>query len=292
MRCFRFIEAEKANHPVRRMCRVLGVSHSGFYAWQSRPASPRALEDEVLTVRIVKIHNRSHGTYGSPRVHVALSREGIRVGRKRVARLMRTAELQGCRTAKRYRTTTRSEDGRPAPDLVEREFTPEGPNRLWTADITYLRTWEGTCYLAAILDAFSRKVVGWALATHLRTELVLEALEMAVRSRRPEAGLVHHSDQGCQYTSITFGHRLAEEGILPSMGSVGDAYDNAVTESFFATLKTELYYRRSWPTRRDLELALFSYIEGFYNRERLHSTLGYRSPDEFEAMHAEVASVR
>jgi putative transposase len=216
------------------MCRVLGVSPSGYYAWLDRPPSARARDDALLLERIRSIHERSRGTYGCPRIHAELTAEGYRVGRKRIARLMRGASLEGVSRRKRGRTTRREKDARPAPDLVERDFRVRAPDRLWVADITYIPTWAGFLYLAVVLDAWSRRVIGWSMATHLRTELVLQALNMAVWQRRPEA-VIHHSDQGCQYTSIAFGLRCREAGVKPSMGSVDDCYDNALCESFFAT---------------------------------------------------------
>ena len=268
-------------YPIATMCRVLGVSTSGYYAWLSRGPSRRSLKDAELTERIRAIHARSDGTYGVPRVHAELVDEGVRVGRRRVARLMRAAGLQGVTRRKFVSTTQRSASARPAPDLVDRDFTADGPNRLWVADITYIATWAGFLYLAVVLDAWSRRVVGWSMATHLRTELVLDALGMAVSQRRPE-GVIHHSDQGCQYTSIAFGSRCQEAGVRPSMGSVGDCYDNALCESFFATLECELLDRRSLPTPAEARREVFRYLEGWYNPHRRHSALGYQSPVQFE----------
>jgi len=293
MSCYVFIAAEAAQHPVALSCRVLGVARSGFYAWRERAASARARADAGLRARIITIHQTSRETYGSPRIHAELKARGERCGRRRVARLMRAAGLRGCHgQRRRVRTTTPDRQATPAPDRVERSFTPAavgGPNRLWVADISYVATLEGWLYLAVVLDAFSRQVVGWAMADHLRTDLVLRALGMATRARRPAAGLVHHSDHGCQYTSLAFGQQLQEAGILPSMGSVGDCYDNAVAESFFATLKVELLHRQIWPTRAAARLAIFEYIAVWYNRQRRHSTLGYATPTEYEALDKEVA---
>jgi putative transposase len=266
---------------VATMCRVLDVSSSGYYAWRSRPLSARAREDATLTERIRQIHEQSRGTYGVPRIHAELAFEGVRVGRKRVARLMRAAGLQGISRRRWHTTTVRDRDAQPAPDLVQRDFETEGPDRLWVADITYIPTWAGFLYLAVVLDAWSRKVVGWAMATHLKTELVLEALNMAVWQRQPE-GVIHHSDQGCQYTSIAFGRRCREAGVRPSMGSVGDCFDNALCESFFATLECELLDRQRFRTQVEARLAVFEFIEGFYNPSRRHSGLGYLSPVEYE----------
>jgi putative transposase len=267
--------------PIATMCRVLGVSTSGYYAWVCREPSKRSRKDAELTERIRAIHARSDGTYGVPRVHAELVDEGVRVGRNRVARLMRAAGLQGVTRRRFVSTTQRSASARPAPDLVDRDFTAEGPNRLWVADITYISTWAGFLYLAVVLDAWSRRVVGWSMATHLRTELVLDALDMALSQRRPE-GVIHHSDQGCQYTSIAFGGRCREAGVRPSMGSVGDCYDNALCESFFATLECELLDRRCWPTPAEARREVFQYLEGWYNPHRRHSALGYQSPVQFE----------
>ncbi len=270
------------------MCRVLGVSPSGYYAWRTRSPSARTVADAVLGDRIEAIHTRSRGTYGVPRIHAELKAAGACLGRKRVARLMRAAELQGISRRKGARTTRRANDARPVPDLVERDFAAQGPDQLWVADITYVPTWTGFLYLAVVLDAWSRRVVGWAMATHLRTELVLDALEMALGQRRPEA-VIHHSDQGCQYTSIAFGLRCQQAGVRPSMGSVGDAYDNALCESFFATLECELLDRRRFRTQAEARRAVFEYLEGWYNPHRRHSALGYESPVSFERKGAAAA---
>ncbi len=282
MSAYRFIEAEKAAHSVPTLCRMLGVSRSGYYAWRSRPPSERARFDAVLSEKIETIHRNSRTTYGAPRVHAELRAIGIRCSRKRVAKLMRRAKLRGCLRGRRMKTTYRAALQQAAPDLVGRNFASEEPDRLWVADITYVRSREGFIYLAFILDACSRKVVGWSMATHLRTELVVDALQMAIARRKPAPGLVHHSDRGAQYTSLSFGKRLEDGGLLPSMGRVGSAYDNALAESFVATLKTELLYRNTWATRRVARTAIFEYIEGFYNTRRRHSALGYLSPAEFE----------
>lgn len=244
------------------MCRVLEVSRSGYYAWLERPPSKRDLEDAWLLERIETIHERSRGTYGSPRIHAELRAQGIRVGRKRVARLMRDAGIRGVSRRRSIVTTRRSKRARPAPDLVERDFAVDGPDRLWVADITYVPTRSGFLHLAVVLDAWSRRVVGWSMATHLRTELVLDALDMALDQRRPES-VIHHSDQGCQYTSIAFGQRCQQAGVRPSMGSVGDAYDNALCESFFASLECELIDRERFKGPVEARLAIFDYIEGF-----------------------------
>jgi putative transposase len=276
------VTAHQALHPVAAMCRVLDVSPSGYYAWRKRPLSSRACADVELSAEIQAIHRESRGTYGAPRVHAELAAGGVHVGRKRVARLMRTAGLQGVSRRKQFRTTVRDETARPAPDLVDRQFTAAAPDRLWVADITYIPTWAGFLYLAVVLDAWSRRVIGWAMETHLRTELVLAALDMAVAQRRPPAEVIHHSDQGSQYTSIAFGSRCREAGVRPSMGSVGDAYDNAMCESFFATLECELLDRQRFRTPGEARLAVFDFIEGWYNPRRRHSALEYRSPIAFE----------
>jgi putative transposase len=277
------MSANQAIFPVSTMARVLGVSRAGFYAWLNRPASEHAQADAALLKRIRTVHATARETYGSPRVHAELRAGGEKHGRKRIARLMREAGLVG---ASRRRhgpvTTRRDKDARPAPDLVDRKFTAEGPNQLWVADITFVPTAVGFLYLAVVLDAWSRKIVGWAMATHLRAELVVDALQMAVGQRRPKSDVIHHSDQGSQYTSLAFGARCKEAGVRPSMGSVGDAYDNAMCESFFATLECELLDRRRFASQAEARVACFSFIEGFYNPVRLHSALGYRSPIRYE----------
>jgi len=256
------VSAHQAQHPVATMCRVLEVSASGYHAWRKRPASKRAQEDGVLLRKIRTIHESSRQTYGVPRVVRELRESGVEVGRDRIARLMRMAGLQG---------------------VSRRRFVAEGPNQLWVADITYIPTWAGFLYLAVVLDVWSRKLVGWTMAAHLRTELVLEALQMAIQQRRP-CSVIHHSDQGCPYTSFAFGKRCEQLGVRPSMGSVGDAYDNAMAESFFATLECELLERTRFETQA--RLAIFEWIEGWYNPQRRHSSIGYLSPNEFERRHA------
>jgi putative transposase len=276
------MSANQAVFPIATMARVLGVSPAGYYAWSRRRPSARAVADGELLKRIRTIHVVSRGTYGAPRVHAELRAEGRHIGRKRIARLMRQAGLAGVSRRKGPRTTQRDEGARPAPDLVERNFTANAPNRLWVADITYVPTWAGFLYLAVVLDAFSRRIVGWAMATHLRAELVLQALDMAVQQRKPAADVIHHSDQGRQYTSLAFGKRCREAGVRPSMGSVGDAYDNAMCESFFATLECEVLDRRSFQSHAEARMAIFSYIEGWYNPSRRHSGIGYLSPIAYE----------
>lgn len=279
------MKANQVTYPIATMCRTLGVSPSGYHAWKIRPPSKRATEDAAMTERIRAFHARSRGTYGSPRIFLDLLDEGIRVGRKRIARLMRLACLQGVSRRKGVRTTIRNGDACPAPDLVERNFTATAPDQLWVADITYIPTWAGFLYLAVVLDAFSRRIVGWAMETHLRTEMVLDALNMALWRRRPTS-VIHHSDQGCQYTSIAFGKRCREAGVRPSMGSAGDCYDNALCESFFATLECELLDRQRFRTQAEARMAIFEFLEGWYNPHRRHSGSGNLSPMEYEKRHA------
>jgi putative transposase len=276
-------------HPVATLCRVLGVSSSGYYAWSKRSLWRRTKDDAVLIERIRAIHTASKGTYGAPRIHAELKANGSHVGKKRVARLMRQAGVAGV-SRRRFVTTTVRDGARQAPDLVERDFTADRPNLLWVADITYIPTWAGFLYLAVALDAFSRRIVGWAMATTLHTQLVLDALNMALATRRPK-DVVHHSDQGSQYTSIAFGKRCREAGVRPSMGSVGDAYDNAMAESFFATLECELLDRRRFRTQAEARMAVFEFIEGFYNPRRRHSSLGYLSPIDYERRNEEQQAV-
>jgi putative transposase len=280
--CFRLIDAKKSQHPVSLLCSVLGVSRAGFYAWKDRPASARQRRDCEVLEAIAAIHGESQATYGWPRIHAELRHRGVHVSRKRVARLMRQAGLSGMVRWRKGKTTIRVPGIATAPDLVRRDFAPAAPNRLWVADLTEIATWEGKLYLAVVVDCYSRRCVGWAMAEHMRAELVVEALEMALWQRRPDAGLVHHSDRGGQYVSLVFGQTARSAGIDISMGAKGCALDNAVAEAFFATLKKELTRRRSWPTRRELQSAVFAWIEGWYNRRRLHSTLGYLSPLDYE----------
>ena len=283
---FRLIEAEKAQHPVSRLCSVLGVTRAGYYAWRQRGPSRRALGEAELASLIRRVFVESLETYGAPRVHAELREtHGVRVGRKRVARLMRQLELEGVsRRGKRRRTTIPDPAARPAPDLVGRRFKAARPNELWLADITYLPTREGWLFLAVVLDVYSRRIVGWSMRDDLKTGLVVDALGMAVTRRKPPAGVVHHSDRGSQYTSLAFGATLRDSGLVASMGRRGDAYDNAACESVISTIKNELIKRRSWASRDQARLAVFSYIETFYNPRRRHSALGYRSPIEYENM--------
>jgi putative transposase len=279
------VSENQAAYPIATMCRLLGVSPSGYYEWVKRRPSRRARANAELSEQIRIAHAGSRGTYGSPRVQAELAAQGIRAGRKRIARLMAESGLAGV-SRRKFVTTTKKDGGRQAPDLVERDFTAERPNLLWVADITYIPTWGGFLYLAVVLDAFSRRIVGWSMSTSLATQLVLDALNMALAIRRPN-DVIHHSDQGTQYTSIAFGHRCREAGVRPSMGSVGDAYDNAMCESFFATLECELLDRRRFKTQAEARMAAFEFIEGFYNRRRRHSSIGYLSPVEYERRYHE-----
>jgi len=276
------VKANQATHSVRVMCRLLKVSKSGFYAWDRRGMSARERADVELTMHIRAIYRRSRDTYGSPNIHAELADDhGIRVGRKRVARLMRAAGLRGATLRKFVVTTVSDPESQQPTDLVERCFYAERPNRLWVADLTYVPSWSGFLYLAVVLDVYSRKVVGWAMENHLRTELVLAAIDMAITMRRPRS-VIHHSDHGCQYTSYAFGKRCREAGVMPSMGTVGDAYDNAMAESFFATLEREVLSRRRFKTHAEAKMAIFDWLEGWYNPHRRHSSLGYRSPVNYE----------
>jgi putative transposase len=284
---FRFVAQERAVFPVATMCRVLGVSPSGFWAWLGRPPSERALSDAALTERIRLIHWASRGTYGVPRVHAELAEAGIHVGRKRIARLMRMAGLAGVHRRRFATVTERDPGARPAPDLVRRDFHPSGPDRLWVADITALPTWDGFLYLAIVLDAWSRRVVGWSMDRSATADLVTRALDMAVGWRRPSPGLIHHSDHGAQYTSLAFGARMRRAGIAASMGTVGDSYDNAMAESFFASLETELIDRTLWRSHAEARADVFDWIEAFYNRARRHSALDYLAPAVFEDRYRE-----
>jgi putative transposase len=281
---YRFIDAEKVNHAVSILCRVLEVSRSGYYAWRRRGPSSRVQEDKVLAERIRSIHRASRGTYGAPRVRAKLAAEGIHTSRKRVARIMRESGLVGVRRPRRrVRTTIVNPSAPVAPNLVGRHFTAEAPNRLWCGDITYVPTQEGWLYVATLLDCYARRVVGWSMADHLRTELALNALDMAIRRRCPRPGeLVHHTDRGCQYASTAYQAALSAAGITASMSRKGECLDNAVAESFFATMKAELVEGRTWRTKAEAALAIFEWIEVFYNRQRLHSSLGYTTPAEFE----------
>lgn len=275
------MKTHQAEHSVTRMCQLLGVSTSGYYEWLKRPPSARELVDRELSQQIHEIWERSDRTYGAPRIHAELVERGVRVGKKRVARLMADRNIAGVSRRKWVRTTVKDLSVRPAPDLVQRQFSATQPNQVWVADITAIATWEGWVYLAATQDMWSRRIVGWAINEHMRTELVTNALTMAIESRHPQQ-VVHHSDQGSQYTSVAFGLACHQHHVVPSMGSVGDCYDNAMAESFFATLKTERVHRRSYQTRRDAINDVFAWIEGWYNTRRRHSSIRYLSPVEYE----------
>lgn len=263
------------------MCDLLGVSTSGYYAWRNRGPSARDRRDAELSQMIRGIHTDSRGTYGSPRILKVLKRRGEHVSKKRVARLMRQMGLEGVSPRSVPTTTIASDRERPAPDLVDRNFEAEQPDDLWVADITYVPTAVGFMYLSVVMDAYSRRIVGWSMASHLRTELVLGALDMAITQRRPQE-VIHHSDQGTQYTSIAFGQSCKDEGVRPSMGSVGDCCDNAMCESFFSTLECELIDRMDFATTAEAKQEVFRYIEGWYNPHRLHSALDYSSPINYE----------
>jgi len=280
---FVFIDAEKVLYAVTVLCRVLQVSTSGFYAWKRQAQSKHSLRDQQLTVKVAAFHAGSRGTYGSPRIHKDLKEDGEKVGRKRVARIMQAEGLSGD-APKRFRRTTDSSHDQPITrNVVQRNFTVDAPNKVWVADITYVRTWEGWLYLAVVLDLYSRRVVGWAIDDHMRTELALEALDMAFEHRRPPPGLVHHSDRGVQYASNEYQKRLAEHGAVSSMSRKGNCWDNAVAESFFGTLKSEFVDRHSWSTRLHARAAIVEHIACFYNCRRRHSYIDYISPMDYEA---------
>ena len=286
---FRFIETEKANHSVETMCRVLEVSRSGYYAWAGRPPSARAVANAALVVEIGRVHAESDGTYGSRRVHAQLRRDGHEVNLKRVERLMRVAGIQGASVPPKRGhggDGVLGVDGvRVWPDLVKRDFQPDGPNQLWCSDMKQIPTGEGVLHLASVLDCFSRKIVGWAMGPVADAPLVAGALEMAVAQRRPGEGLIHHADRGCQYTAVTFGSACRAHGVTQSNSRKGNPHDNAAKESFFASLEKERLRRRTYATHEQARSSIFQYIEEFYNRRRLHSTLGYRSPEEAERDH-------
>lgn len=284
------MRVNQADFPVQKMAQVLRVSSSGFYAWMDRPPSARAQANVALTERIRQIHAMSDQTYGMPRVRAQLRHSAVIASRKRIARLMRVAKIRGVSRRRGFTVTTqRDPRHRAAPDLVRRQFTATLPNQLWVADMTYVPTWAGFLYLAVVTDAFSRKVVGWAFGDQMTSDLVISALNMALLTRKP-GSVIHHSDQGSQYTSLAFGKRCETMGVRPSMGTVGDAYDNAMAESFFATLECELINRRSWPTKTEARHAIFTWIETWYNPHRLHSALNYQSPINFERNYAELAT--
>jgi len=289
---FAFISAEKARAPVSILCRVLGVTRSGFYAWRSRGPSAREIDDEKLALEIAAIHKASRETYGSPRIHAELRAKGLDVSRKRVARIMSELGLVG-RRKRPFRATTDSKHNLPVADnVLDRKFEVDAPDVAWVTDITYVWTAEGWLYLAAILDLFSRRVVGIAMSERIDRELVLEALRVAIGRRVPNAGLLHHSDRGSQYASIDYQQALDRHGVVCSMSRKGNCWDNAVAESFFATLKTECVYTRRFATRADAREAIFEFVEVFYNRSRRHSTIGYMTPTEFEMKFIEEKKLR
>ena len=290
MTLYRLIDEESRRQPVSRLCRTLGVTRSGFYGWQRQPLSDRALADWLLSEQIRAIFDESERSYGSPRVFKELKLDrGLQIGEKRVARLMRQAGLVSIHAKKRKGSTTRAKEHPLAPDLVERDFTVDAPDRLWIADFTQLTTWSGTAYIAVVADAYSRLCLGWSVRADKTVELVLEALDMAIwrRGQLRAAGAVHHSDQGSQYTSFAFTRRLAAQGIAASMGTVGDALDNAMCESLLGTMKIEKLNRHSWRSVDDVRAGVFAWIESWYNRRRRHSSLGYLSPLEFESQHSD-----
>jgi putative transposase len=281
---FRFIDMAKESFPATRVCQVLGVSQSGYFAWRSRPASPRQREDLVLLAHIRSAFARSHGTYGSPRMTRELQDEGVQISRRRTARLMRENGLKACQK-RRFKRTTDSHHAFPvAPNLLDQDFSAEGPNQKWNADISYVWTSEGWLYLAVVLDLFARRVVGWAVSARLHQELALEALRKALAIRRPSAGLIHHADRGSQYCATAYQAELKEHGIRISMSGKGNCYDNSVVETFFKTLKSELVWRTVFQTRAEAKQAIGRYIDGFYNPVRRHSTLDYVSPVQFERL--------
>ena len=285
---FTFIDERCSDLPVATCCRVMKVSTSAFYAWRANPVSERDWDDAVLTNTIVDIHRMSRRSYGSPRVHAELRLgEGVHCSRKRVERLMRQAGIAGIRRRKGHGCTRRDPDATPSDDLVKRQFAVDGPDRLWVMDVTEHPTDEGKVYLGVVLDAWSRRVVGWSIADHIRSELVVDAVQMALWRRRPPAGqTIAHSDHGSTYTSWAFGRRLRAGGLLGSMGSIGDAYDNALAESFFHTLQLELLDEHHWSTRRELALAIFEWIETWYNASRRHSSIEMLSPIAYENLKA------
>ena len=282
---FQFIAAQQGVFPVRRLCRVLSVSTSGYYAWRSRPPSVRAMQEAGLLLEIRRIHQHSRATYGSPRIHAELRAQGQRCNHKRLERLMQQHGIRA-RRVRRFRRTTEVSPSLPvAPNRLNQEFNTNAANQVWTADITYLDTAEGWLYLATVLDLYSRRVVGWAMAAHMESRLVCDALQMALTQRQPKDGLLHHSDRGRQYASAEYQALLAGHGIEGSMSRRGNGYDNAVHESFFGTLKSESADTRC-PSRTAARQCVFEYIEVWYNRQRRHSTLGYLSPTEFEQVRA------
>ena len=282
---FQFIENHRDEFPVKLMCKVLEVSTSGYYAWRGRPPSEREMANRALTAKIKAEFEKSGETYGSPRIYRVMRKLGLMCSQNRVARLMRVEGLKAKQTRRYKSTTKRNKADRAAPNILKRDFRADAPNRKWVADITYILTQEGWLYLAVIMDLFSRRIVGWAMSPRMTGDLTLSALDMAIRRRRPEAGLIHHSDQGSQYTDGEYQAVLAAHGIVASMNGAGTWYDNASMESFFGTLKSELVHHRSYLTRAEASPDLFYYIEAWYNRSRLHSALGYESPEAYEQLY-------
>lgn len=288
---FQFIKEHRDEFPVARMYKVLDVSRSGYYAWRKRPVSAREMANRELYKKIEAVYNESHGTYGSPRIYHQLKRQGVACSENRVARLMRLRGLQAKQT-KQYKATTKRNKSHPvAPNLLKRDFVAERPNQKWLSDITYIPTQEGWLYLAAVLDLFSRRIVGWAMSERMTGDLTVAALQMAIHRRRPDLDLIHHSDQGSQYTDGEYQALLKDHGIQISMNGVGSWYDNAPMESFFGTLKSEWVNRRAYRTRDEARADIFYYIEAFYNRRRLHSSLDYFSPEEYELLYHQRQSV-
>lgn len=286
---FAFVGEHRGRFPIVRMCKVIGVTPSGYYAWRRRPMSAREKANRELVELIREVHKENGGVYGSPRVYHELKEQKVACSENRVARLMRLYGIRG-RQTRRYRSTTeRNRAHRAAPNLLQRDFNAEDPNQKWVADITYIWTAEGWLYLAAVVDLYSRRVVGWSMSDRMTQELTLSALRMALKQRQPAAGLMHHSDQGSQYTSEAYQALLTSHAVVASMNGVGSWYDNAPMESFIGTLKTEWVHHRAYQTRDEARTDVFAYIEGFYNRRRRHSALDYLSPEAFEARHASTA---
>ena len=280
---YQFVDDNRTNWPVNRMCRVLELSQSGYYAWRKRPASPQKMANEVLLEKIETAYQNSYGTYGSPRIFEELREEEVDCSENRIARLMRQHDIVAIQE-KRYKRTTRANPAHPVvPNRLGRDFKATAPNQKWTVDITYIETLEGWLYLAVVLDLFSRRIVGWAMSNRMTTQLAVDALQMAILQRRPDSGLLHHSDRGSQYTAHAYQQILQTNSFQPSMSRTGNCYDNAPSESFFGTLKNERVHHIIYKTRAEARSDIFAYIEGFYNRRRRHSSLGYLSPSSFEA---------
>lgn len=283
---YRFIEAEKHNHAISLLCRVLEVSRAAYYRWKACPLSPRAAANLVLVEKIRKAHADSNGTYGSPRIHAELVDQGVKASRGRIARLMASADIVGRRGRRRVRTTIAAKRPAPFADLVRRRFYADRPNKIWCGDLTYVPTAEGFLYLASVIDVYSRRVIGWAVATHMRADMVCDALRMAIANRRGQVrGVVFHSDRGAQYGAKSFMDLANQAGVRQSMGHVADCFDNSLAESFFATLKSELLYTRSWSTRSETRSALVHWIEAVYNRRRRHSSISMLAPVVYEERH-------